>query len=194
FGQRGSRDDRRKNPRTGRGIPRAQRPEKGRHQGMDFAPRRSAAARKRRNGTRLVQVRHTAFVGHPWQRWEPFQRHDSVHSSGVAGETAASKRRICRRRRVWSRFQRGIPPTAMGLSVYLYLALLAAVGVLRLVELRISRRHQERMLTQGAVRVIRSSTRRSTRSEEHTSELQSRFDLVCRLLLEKKNSSLGAVS
>src|SRR5207249_11260703 len=27
------------------------------------------------------------------------------------------------------------------------------------------------------------------RSEEHTSELQSRFDLVCRLLLEKKNSS-----
>src|SRR5699024_12594628 len=27
----------------------------------------------------------------------------------------------------------------------------------------------------------------SLRSEEHTSELQSRFDLVCRLLLEKKN-------
>src|SRR5437868_12823652 len=27
----------------------------------------------------------------------------------------------------------------------------------------------------------------SRRSEEHTSELQSRFDLVCRLLLEKKN-------
>src|SRR5438067_4402915 len=26
------------------------------------------------------------------------------------------------------------------------------------------------------------------RSEEHTSELQSRFDIVCRLLLEKKNS------
>src|SRR5699024_5557463 len=29
---------------------------------------------------------------------------------------------------------------------------------------------------------------RQHRSEEHTSELQSRFDLVCRLLLEKKNS------
>src|SRR5437868_9941934 len=28
----------------------------------------------------------------------------------------------------------------------------------------------------------------SKRSEEHTSELQSRFDLVCRLLLEKKNN------
>src|SRR5699024_11337710 len=27
-----------------------------------------------------------------------------------------------------------------------------------------------------------------TRSEGHTSELQSRFDLVCRLLFEKKNS------
>src|SRR2546421_2442353 len=29
------------------------------------------------------------------------------------------------------------------------------------------------------------------RSEEHTSELQSRSDLVCRLLLEKKNSEPG---
>src|SRR5206468_11886533 len=28
----------------------------------------------------------------------------------------------------------------------------------------------------------------NTRSEEHTSELQSRSDLVCRLLLEKKNN------
>src|SRR5438067_7468768 len=31
-------------------------------------------------------------------------------------------------------------------------------------------------------------TRAGARSEEHTSELQSRFDLVCRLLLEKKNT------
>src|SRR5207249_12049055 len=30
------------------------------------------------------------------------------------------------------------------------------------------------------------AARAETRSEEHTSELQSRFDLVCRLLLEKK--------
>src|SRR5699024_12213251 len=29
------------------------------------------------------------------------------------------------------------------------------------------------------------------RSEEHTSELQSRFDLVCRLLLEKKKYTLN---
>src|SRR5204862_179826 len=34
-------------------------------------------------------------------------------------------------------------------------------------------------------RPVRPTTR-STRSEEHTSELQSRRDLVCRLLLEKK--------
>src|SRR2546428_8457390 len=32
-----------------------------------------------------------------------------------------------------------------------------------------------------------TSTGRRWRSEEHTSELQSRSDLVCRLLLEKKN-------
>src|SRR5699024_12178133 len=32
---------------------------------------------------------------------------------------------------------------------------------------------------------------RSPRSEEHTSELQSRFDLVCRLLLEKKKMNIS---
>src|SRR5216683_8188868 len=32
---------------------------------------------------------------------------------------------------------------------------------------------------------------RSMRSEEHTSELQSRSDLVCRLLLEKKKTNLS---
>src|SRR5699024_12444302 len=32
---------------------------------------------------------------------------------------------------------------------------------------------------------------RDWRSEEHTSELQSRFDLVCRLLLEKKNYNMS---
>src|SRR5437868_12549684 len=37
--------------------------------------------------------------------------------------------------------------------------------------------------------VERSDTHHSSRSEEHTSELQSRFDLVCRLLLEKKKSA-----
>src|SRR5699024_12652088 len=33
---------------------------------------------------------------------------------------------------------------------------------------------------------VRRSLPNLSRSEEHTSELQSRFDLVCRLLLEKK--------
>src|SRR5437868_9079855 len=36
---------------------------------------------------------------------------------------------------------------------------------------------------------LRKRRLRKFRSEEHTSELQSRFDLVCRLLLEKKNRS-----
>src|SRR5699024_12735083 len=34
----------------------------------------------------------------------------------------------------------------------------------------------------------------SSRSEEHTSELQSRFDLVCRLLLEKKHPPVDEVN
>src|SRR5690349_23858294 len=45
----------------------------------------------------------------------------------------------------------------------------------------------------GSARVLgqlpspRSQAAAAVRSEEHTSELQSRRDLVCRLLLEKKN-------
>src|SRR5699024_3915826 len=34
----------------------------------------------------------------------------------------------------------------------------------------------------------------SSRSKEHTSELQSRFDLVCRLLLEKKNLHISSMN
>src|SRR5438309_7990892 len=34
-----------------------------------------------------------------------------------------------------------------------------------------------------------SQAAQETRSEEHTSELQSQFHLVCRLLLEKKNNN-----
>src|SRR3712207_7152625 len=41
------------------------------------------------------------------------------------------------------------------------------------------------------VSVIRVTTFRWARSEEHTSELQSRQYLVCRLLLEKKKKNTG---
>src|SRR5699024_11512246 len=39
-----------------------------------------------------------------------------------------------------------------------------------------------------------SCSRQPERSEEHTSELQSRFDLVCRLLLEKKKTVCNALA
>src|SRR5690625_5813597 len=39
--------------------------------------------------------------------------------------------------------------------------------------------------------VLRSTTVKFARSEEHTSELQSRGHLVCRLLLEKKKSTIS---
>src|SRR5437868_13317322 len=39
----------------------------------------------------------------------------------------------------------------------------------------------------GSGDITINAARFTNRSEEHTSELQSRFDLVCRLLLEKKN-------
>src|SRR5206468_11046746 len=58
------------------------------------------------------------------------------------------------------------------------------------------RSHVDHVLAGGGVRAGGGSGGRpvgaapapSTRSEEHTSELQSRSDLVCRLLLEKKKT------
>src|SRR2546429_7377223 len=41
-------------------------------------------------------------------------------------------------------------------------------------------------------RIFKSSTN-ATRSEEHTSELQSRLHLVCRLLLEKKKKKIQKI-
>src|SRR5438105_12043237 len=57
-------------------------------------------------------------------------------------------------------------------DIVLGLALLFAVG-----------RAAEGDMTRFSTRLRQRST---SRSEEHTSELQSRVDLVCRLLLEKK--------
>src|SRR5438874_10241036 len=48
--------------------------------------------------------------------------------------------------------------------------------------------HRLRPQAAGDQLALRSRLR-SGRSEEHTSELQSRRDIVCRLLLEKKNKS-----
>src|SRR5699024_12559398 len=42
-------------------------------------------------------------------------------------------------------------------------------------------------VNKNAIKVVVGIYKTYDRSEEHTSELQSRFDLVCRLLLEKKN-------
>src|SRR6266536_184458 len=42
-------------------------------------------------------------------------------------------------------------------------------------------------------RLSRTASACTRRSEEHTSELQSRVDLVCRLLLEKKNAEVGVL-
>src|SRR5256885_7885752 len=54
-----------------------------------------------------------------------------------------------------------------------------------------SRHHREAALKRpdpAAQRLTRAGQRTSARSEEHTSELQSPCNLVCRLLLEKKKS------
>src|SRR5699024_12060517 len=56
-----------------------------------------------------------------------------------------------------------------------------------------------RITTFSSTIYIHTFGRVKLRSEEHTSELQSRFDLVCRLLLEKKkkqniNSSYTVIS
>src|SRR5438034_2366110 len=52
-----------------------------------------------------------------------------------------------------------------------------------------SRRKPNSIAPAMARAVASSVARRRSRSEEHTSELQSHSDLVCRLLLEKKKNN-----
>src|SRR5207248_11336768 len=54
-------------------------------------------------------------------------------------------------------------------------------------------RHERRVsVDRAVVRAIRKRVGAGeARSEEHTSELQSPYDLVCRLLLEKKNKPIA---
>src|SRR5438034_7416518 len=47
---------------------------------------------------------------------------------------------------------------------------------------------------QGCRNTRRRTRERARRSEEHTSELQSHSDLVCRLLLEKKNKQVSSAT
>src|SRR2546429_6364725 len=51
------------------------------------------------------------------------------------------------------------------------------------------KRGEFRLVTRAAIAVTRHVSSARARSEEHTSELQSRLHLVCRLLLEKKKIS-----
>src|SRR2546430_8860333 len=48
-------------------------------------------------------------------------------------------------------------------------------------------------VTRERIRQIEAKALRKLRSEEHTSELQSQSNLVCRLLLEKKNHNRDRV-
>src|SRR5690349_24045999 len=53
------------------------------------------------------------------------------------------------------------------------------------------RARPQRLKHPAALESGQVSETRMRRSEEHTSELQSRRDLVCRLLLEKKKNQVG---
>src|SRR2546430_9849277 len=55
------------------------------------------------------------------------------------------------------------------------------------------RRHLAHARGRRLSRVARGERRRQKRSEEHTSELQSQSNLVCRLLLEKKRIPKGTL-
>src|SRR5699024_12539207 len=61
-----------------------------------------------------------------------------------------------------------------------------AVALRSGLDFSMGRMRLQQMVDRGAGRRLPAFVERS---EEHTSELQSRFDLVCRLLLEKKNQA-----
>src|ERR1700676_3588069 len=92
-------------------------------------------------------------MGRSGERRQSFQGPDSFYSSEMALKAPAEERGIRVARRLCPGLQRGISVTAMDVTVIAFLALLAAVAALRIVELQISRRHQARMIERGASKV-----------------------------------------
>src|SRR2546427_9145202 len=78
------------------------------------------------------------------------------------------------------------PYTTLFRSVFDFLVQRAAISVVTLLVISMIVFTGVRMIPGDPARVI-AGTAASARSEEHTSELQSQSNLVCRLLLEKKN-------
>src|SRR5690606_41763565 len=56
-----------------------------------------------------------------------------------------------------------------------------------------ARQFVQQIRAAGAARLLDLDVKNQARSEEHTSELQSRENLVCRLLLEKKKIMLSVI-
>src|SRR5699024_11915803 len=78
-------------------------------------------------------------------------------------------------------------------SSYLKVLATAAIGGLALAGCSSPEQQQDEATGEpqsGGTLIYASGDAEPDRSEEHTSELQSRFDLVCRLLLEKIKSKL----
>src|SRR5438105_11631411 len=86
--------------------------------------------------------------------------------------------------------------TAPRFTLFPYTTLFRSLGLGRLVRLERMRLRVERKARAGDAVVETQHPHPpavNDRSEEHTSELQSRVDLVCRLLLEKKNTNEGSL-
>src|SRR5690625_6914071 len=82
-------------------------------------------------------------------------------------------------------------PTPPRCTLFPYTTLFRSSGISTgFPELSRSYRQVAHVLLTHPPLIPQTSIRRFQRSEEHTSELQSRGHLVCRLLLEKKNTCL----
>src|SRR5206468_9549818 len=87
-----------------------------------------------------------------------------------------------------------LPIYQLGALLELHPVDVGASGEVRVLGQQVHRIHLElggQVVQRGVAQIagllmVRSAPGASARSEEHTSELQSRSDLVCRLLLEKK--------
>src|SRR2546422_6790717 len=76
-------------------------------------------------------------------------------------------------------------------TLFPYTTLFRSLGLFRLVGLRVGRNGGRCLVAAVAHQVRHEGRDFEGRSEEHTSELQSRLHLVCRLLLEKKKNVVG---
>src|SRR4029077_13570957 len=113
-------------------------------------PRRAETAELHAARAGIMRMPSATFPGCVARLWQSFERFRAFRAARMDGARRTENRRSRFSRGFRARIQRGDAPAAMDVTRTLFLILLAGVGLERILELQVSRRHQRDLANCGA--------------------------------------------